>query len=81
MIHTFGGGNDGRYAYGNPILDSAGNLYGTTDFGGGGTNTACSNGCGTVYKLTPAAGGNYTETILVRPAMAALEVGRWLDWQ
>jgi uncharacterized repeat protein (TIGR03803 family) len=66
VIHTFGSGNDGRYAYGNPILDSAGNLYGTTDLGGGGTNTACSNGCGTVYKLTPAAGGNYTETILAR---------------
>jgi uncharacterized repeat protein (TIGR03803 family) len=66
VIHTFGSGNDGRYAYGNPILDGAGNLYGTTDFGGGGTNPSCSNGCGVVYKLTPAAGGNYTETILAR---------------
>lgn len=35
--------------------DSAGNLYGTAEFGGNLTN--CPNGCGTVYKLTPSGGG------------------------
>src|ERR1700719_2716493 len=30
VLYTFTGGNDGRYATGGVILDSAGNLYGTT---------------------------------------------------
>ena len=38
------------------IVDSAGNLYGES-FGGG-------TGNGTVYKLSPSDGGNYTETTL-----------------
>ena len=70
VIHTFGSGDDGRYPYSNPILDAKGNLYGTTDLGGGGTNASCSNGCGTVYKLTPGPGGSYTETILARAGNA-----------
>jgi uncharacterized repeat protein (TIGR03803 family) len=39
------------------ILDAAGNVYGTTFMGGKG-------GAGTVYELSPAAGGLWTETIL-----------------
>jgi|ERR1035437_2839404 uncharacterized repeat protein (TIGR03803 family) len=39
------------------IFDNAGNLYGTTN--GGGPHLF-----GTVYKLTPSAGGQWTETIL-----------------
>src|SRR5580704_15140324 len=35
------------------VLDSDGNLYGTTVSGGGGTNPNCINGCGTVYQITP----------------------------
>jgi len=46
------------------IADSAGNLYGVTEFGG---NGQCNNwqipGCGTVFELSPAAGA-WTETIL-----------------
>jgi uncharacterized repeat protein (TIGR03803 family) len=48
------------------VFDSAGNLYGTTEYGGTGD---CSNGidpnygCGTVYKLTPS-GGGWTETVI-----------------
>jgi uncharacterized repeat protein (TIGR03803 family) len=41
------------------ILDTAGNLYGTT--AGGGTASAC---CGTVFELTPAANGKWTEKVL-----------------
>jgi hypothetical protein len=46
------------------IADSAGNLYGVTEFGG---NGQCSSweipGCGIVFELSPAA-GTWTETIL-----------------
>ncbi len=45
------------------VFDSAGNLYGTTAAGGGG---AClgGNGCGTVFQLTPAAGGAWTYHVI-----------------
>jgi uncharacterized repeat protein (TIGR03803 family) len=42
-LHDFTNGNDGGYPNGDLVLDSHGNLYGTT-FGGGG---------GVVFKLTP----------------------------
>jgi uncharacterized repeat protein (TIGR03803 family) len=40
-----------------PIFDSKGNLYGTTTAGGSG-------GYGTVFRLTPAKSGQWTETLL-----------------
>jgi uncharacterized repeat protein (TIGR03803 family) len=43
--------------YGGVVFDSAGNLYGTTYYGG--TSTACFHGCGTVFKLTPQADGTW----------------------
>ncbi len=52
ILHSFTGGADGGYPGGSVILDSSGNLYGTTP---GGTL-----GGGVVYKLDPA--GN--ETVL-----------------
>jgi uncharacterized repeat protein (TIGR03803 family) len=42
-------------------MDRLGNLYGTTYYGGAGN---CSNGCGTVFELTPTNGGLWTESIL-----------------
>jgi uncharacterized repeat protein (TIGR03803 family) len=44
------------------IQDAAGNMYGTTEFGG--DSTGCNITCGAVYELSPAAGGGWTETIL-----------------
>jgi len=44
------------------IFDDAGNLYGTTAVGG--TECAADDGCGTVFKLTPKAGGGWAETVL-----------------
>lgn len=45
-----------------PVFDAAGNLYGTTEFGGTG---ACSIfGCGTVYELSPSGSATWKETIL-----------------
>src|SRR5579863_1221261 len=43
------------------ISDTVGNLYGTTVQGG----TGCQGyGCGTVFELTPKAGGGWTEKVL-----------------
>jgi len=63
VLYRFMGGSDGALPIGGLIFDGAGNLYGTTLFGGGGK---CSDGCGTVFELSPpsAAGGAWTETIL-----------------
>jgi len=57
VLHRFGKGNDGAEPYAGLILD-AGNLYGTTIFGGK------YNGDGTVFELTPKAGGRWTEKVL-----------------
>jgi hypothetical protein len=47
VIHTFRGfPKDGSFAYGTPVLDQLGNLYGTTLEGG-------KKDWGTVYKLSP----------------------------
>jgi uncharacterized repeat protein (TIGR03803 family) len=46
---------DGSLPYAGVIQDAGGNLYGTTDLGGEVTNCygVTSQGCGTVYKLSP----------------------------
>ena len=50
VLHSFIGPlTDGQYPEAGLILDAAGNLYGTTAFGGGSTN--CVIGCGAVFKL------------------------------
>jgi uncharacterized repeat protein (TIGR03803 family) len=57
-LHSFSGdGQDGVQPYSSLVMDSAGNLYGTT-YAGGAYNL------GTVFELHPNAGGNWTETIL-----------------
>jgi uncharacterized repeat protein (TIGR03803 family) len=48
LLHTFTGGPDGSFSLGDLILDGAGNLYGTTFYGGRG----CGVGCGEVFKLS-----------------------------
>jgi uncharacterized repeat protein (TIGR03803 family) len=57
VLHAFNGGSDGRTPLAGVIADNAGNLYGTTFYGGG---TRCHSGCGTVFKLAP----DGTETVL-----------------
>src|ERR1039458_1984224 len=51
-------GQDGRLPQAGLIFDAAGNLYGTTEGGGTGSNCGAF-GCGTVFELTPAAGGGW----------------------
>jgi len=56
-LHVFTG-PDGVWPSSGLLLDSAGNLYGTTFYGGATYGGACgANGCGVVYKLSPAAHG------------------------
>lgn len=64
ILHAFAGRpTDGRFPSGTPALDSAGNIYGTTVYGGRGKCDP-NLGCGTVWKLTRVTGGTYTEEIL-----------------
>src|ERR1035437_6510944 len=64
VLHNFNNnGTDGLEPYAGLIVDAAGNLYGTTSQGGTGSNCGAF-GCGTVFELTPAAGGGWTETVL-----------------
>jgi uncharacterized repeat protein (TIGR03803 family) len=56
VLYRFKGGSDGMFPYGGVIRDSAGNLYGTTAYGGD-LNADCGVtgwGCGTVFKLDKA---------------------------
>lgn len=58
VLYTFTGGADGGFPLGGVVRDSAGNLYGTTYYGGAFTFTCKQNGCGVVFKLD--ATGAYT---------------------
>ena len=59
-LYKFSGYSDGSNPYGATLVfDAAGNLYGTTFAGGGGS---CAVGCGVVFKLTPSGGGTWTES-------------------
>jgi len=55
VLHTFTGGSDG-YTPRGLTPDTSGNLLGVAESGGT-ANSNCEAGCGTVFKLTPAAGG------------------------
>jgi uncharacterized repeat protein (TIGR03803 family) len=57
VLQNFAGGN-GSHPQGDLIQTSNGNFYGTTTAGG--ASNACSNGCGTIFMITP----NDTLTVL-----------------
>jgi hypothetical protein len=67
-VYNFKGGKDGQYPSGDLVFDRAGNLYGTTVYGGGyGTcNAPYFQHCGTVFKLSPPKknGGQWKEKVL-----------------
>ena len=62
LIYQFKGGTDGSMPQEGLIVDSAGNLYSTTLYGGG---SGCGGrGCGTVFKLSPNPDGSWSESLL-----------------
>ena len=64
VLHSFNfNGIDGFSPQAGLILDAAGNLYGTTQYGG---IHSCvgGQGCGTIFELSPRQGGGYTEIVL-----------------
>src|SRR6202050_418395 len=65
LLYEFKGGGDGVSPQGPLVFDAAGNLYGTTTYGGG-TCPFEKNGCGTVFQLSPNSNGTWSETVLYR---------------
>lgn len=64
VLHSFNG-KDGAEPYAGLVFDSAGNLYGTAQYGGDLNSFYCSGvGCGTVFKLTPGANGKWTMSVI-----------------
>ncbi len=53
LLYSFQGGGDGAFPSSGVISDSIGALFGTTSLGGS-RQCADNEGCGSVYKLTPA---------------------------
>jgi uncharacterized repeat protein (TIGR03803 family) len=65
FLHAFRDRTDGGNPTSNLLFDGSGNLYGTTNYGGGVNGTGCVPiGCGVVFELSPAGGGVWHETIL-----------------
>jgi hypothetical protein len=77
VLYSFQGGDDGSFPWGDLVFDKAGNLYGSTRFGGGkGTNcnTLYGGNCGTIFELSPpkTKGGAWAEKVLHSFASAGL---------
>jgi hypothetical protein len=56
ILYSFSGGTDGGRPFGNLIVDSRGNLFGTTDPGGNNNSNA-----GTVFELVKNGDGSYSQ--------------------
>ncbi|MGB8886290.1 MAG: choice-of-anchor tandem repeat GloVer-containing protein [Candidatus Korobacteraceae bacterium] len=65
VLYSFAGGDDGADPIAGVVFDAAGNIFGTTQAGGGGSTGCNGQGCGTVFELSPA-GTGWTETVLHR---------------
>ncbi len=75
VLHRFLGynGNDGGYPLHNVILDSSGNIYGTTSVAGQGLGRN-----GTVFQLVPN-GSGWTENILVNFPVPEMDTGSYVE--
>jgi uncharacterized repeat protein (TIGR03803 family) len=70
VLYSFAGQADGATPYGGLVVDHRGVLFGTTIAGG------VSDGYGTVFRLTPNAGGTWSHNVLHRFGHAA---GKTID--
>jgi uncharacterized repeat protein (TIGR03803 family) len=62
VLYSFAGGADGSFPIASLLIDSSGDLFGTSKMGG--STTACDGyGCGTVFELVNSS-GTYTERLL-----------------
>jgi uncharacterized repeat protein (TIGR03803 family) len=52
IVRSFGNGNDGAFPRSQLAIDKSGNIYGTTNGGGGSIN--CDGGCGTIWEYSAA---------------------------
>jgi uncharacterized repeat protein (TIGR03803 family) len=62
VLHAFKG-DDGAYPVSGVTLDTAGDVFGATQQGGG-TTSQCGGGCGVVYELVHQGNGKWTESLL-----------------
>jgi uncharacterized repeat protein (TIGR03803 family) len=63
VLYNFTGGSDGALSDAGLVLDAAGSLYSTT-LAGGDPHCYEGGGCGTVFKLSPVAKGNWRFTTI-----------------
>jgi uncharacterized repeat protein (TIGR03803 family) len=65
-VYDFAGEPDGAWPSSPIVLDSLGNLFGMTKYGGTGkcNYTPFLPGCGIVYELAPNSSGGWTETVI-----------------
>lgn len=65
VLHSFNdNGKDGYGPYASLTFDAAGDLYGTTYYGGAYGSDCGGSGCGIVFQLTPGTSGKWTEKVL-----------------
>jgi uncharacterized repeat protein (TIGR03803 family) len=64
VLHSFGQTNDGLNPYGGIVFDGAGDLFGTTAFGGLAGCFFVNATCGTVFEVSPCAHGAWTESVI-----------------
>jgi uncharacterized repeat protein (TIGR03803 family) len=62
-LYSFQGDADGS-GPNNLVFDKNGNLYGTTSYGGSGSQDCFGGSCGSVFQLTPTPSGPWTHTVL-----------------
>jgi uncharacterized repeat protein (TIGR03803 family) len=74
-LYDFGANpTDGQEpSFGPLVTDSAGNIYGATEYGG--SNTCGEGGCGTIFKLSRQPNGGWQETILFNFQVPAAGTG------